>query len=97
MKKHTSSPPLFRPGDIYITPNAQAELTAHGMNPVTLLERHATGDWKDLPPEDARANREAIIGGARIFSSYHITPKIRIWLITEAAQESTTLLTPADY
>lgn len=97
MNIHKSNPPLFRLGDIYITPGAQAELAAHGINPATLLERHVTGDWNDLPPVDARANREAIIGGARIFSSYHITPKIRIWLITEAGQESTTLLTPQDY
>jgi len=49
MKKQNTKPALFRLGDIYITPDAQAALIAHGVNPATLLDRHVTGDWSVEP------------------------------------------------
>jgi hypothetical protein len=60
MKKQEPDPHLFRLGDIYITPGAQAALTAHAVNPATLLDRHVTGDWSNLSPDDIKANRNAV-------------------------------------
>jgi len=84
MTKHKSKPPLFRLGDIYMMPGASAAQTTHAVNPATLLDRHVTGDWSNLSPDDIKANHDAVAGGGRVLSSYRITPKIRIWLITEA-------------
>lgn len=97
MKKPKPKPALFRLGDIYITPGAQAALMAHAVNPATLLDRHVTGDWSNLSPDDIKANRDAVAGGARIFSSYHIAPKIRVWVISEASRASSTILLPEEY
>lgn len=97
MKKQESKPTLFRLGDIYITPGAQAALMAYAVNPTTLLDRHATGDWSNLSSDDIKANHDAVAGGARVFSSYHIAPKFRIWIITEADRASSTILLPEEY
>jgi hypothetical protein len=70
---------------------------AHAVNPATLLDRHVTGDWSNLSPDDIKANHDAVAGGARVFSSYHIAPKIRIWLIKEADRASSTILLPEKY
>jgi hypothetical protein len=94
---HKSNLPLFRLGDIYITPGAQAALTAHAVTPATLLDRHVTGDWSNLSLDDIKANRDAVADGARVFSSYHIAPKVRVWIITEASRASSTILLPEDY
>lgn len=51
---------------------------AHAVNPATLLHRHVTGDWSNPSPDDIKANRDAIAGGSRVFSSYYIAPKIRV-------------------
>ena len=98
MKKQDTKPALFRLGDIFITPGAQAALTAHAVNPATLLDRHVTGDWSNLSPGDIKANRDAVAVGARVLSSYRIAPKIRIWIITEAGDRaSSTILLPEEY
>lgn len=97
MKKQETKSALFRLGDIYITPGAQAALTAHFITPATLLDRHVTGDWSTLSPDDIKANRDAVAGGARVFSSYHIAPTVRIWVITEADRASSTILLPDEY
>ena len=97
MKKQETKPALFRLGDVYITPGAQAALTIHTINPASLLDRHVTGDWSNLSPDDIKANRDAVAGGARIFSSYHIALKIRVWVITEASRASSTVVLPEEY
>jgi hypothetical protein len=97
MKKQGTNPTLFRLGDICITSGAQAALTAHAVNPATLLDRHVTGDWSNLSPGDIKANRDAVADGARVLSSYRIAPKIRIWLITEADRTSSMILLPEEY
>ena len=44
--------PLFALGRVVATPGALALLTPE--EPLTLLQRHASGDWGEVPPEDAR-------------------------------------------
>jgi hypothetical protein len=97
MNKKKSRPPLFALGTIFITPAARDQLARNGIEPMKLLVRHVTGDWGDVPPEDAAANTKALYSGCRILSSYRISEQVRIWVITEALRESTTLLLPDDY
>ncbi|MFD2112120.1 hypothetical protein [Thiorhodococcus fuscus] len=89
--------PLFPIGKVVSTPNACRVLEAYGIAVLTLLLRHVHGDWGDLGPSDARANQEALHGGARLLSSYQIAEGVRVWIITEADRSTTTVLMPEDY
>ena len=64
---------LFPLGRLVATPGALTLLRNAGEDllPV-LLERHQSGDWGDIPPEDARENEVSVRYGFRIISSYRI-------------------------
>lgn len=69
-----------------------------GFRVADYVERHVCGDWREMHAEDARANREAVTEGARIFSSFQLGSSGRvIWVITEADRSATTILLPSDY
>jgi hypothetical protein len=90
-------PYLFRSGKIVSTPGALEALEMNHYRIFTLLLRHLTGDWGDVPAEDAAANREALANGLRILSSYPQPSGARIWIITEADRSATTVLLPEEY
>ena len=87
---------LFPLGRLVATPGALALLTNAGENPAMLLGRHQTGDWGEVPPEDARENDLSIREGFRIISSYAAGEK-RVWIITEWDRSSTCILLPEEY
>lgn len=96
--------PLFNLGQIVVTPGAKRVLAEHNVSPRELLERHVTGDWSEMAPEDREANRRAVLTGGRIFSSYSLTSVVRVWVVTEAADSdddgiraSTCILLPSEY
>jgi hypothetical protein len=89
--------PLFDLGRVVATPGALALLVSAGENPANLLERHASGDWGEVPPEDARENERSLKYGFRILSSYPVGAGERVWVITEADRSSTCLLLPSEY
>ena len=62
----------------------------------TLLERHRSGDWGEVPPEDARENELSVKHGLRIISSYRVAGE-KLWVITERDRSATTLLLPSEY
>lgn len=86
----------FSLGQTVATPGALEILTATGTSPLTLLARHQTGDWGDVPPEDARENELSVREGFRILSSYRVGRE-RLWVITEADRSVTTILRPDEY
>lgn len=80
------------------TPAALALLANAGASPVELLSRHQSGDWGDVPSEDARENELSVEHGFRILSSYPVgITGERVWIITEADRSSTCILLPEDY
>jgi len=86
-------------GQIVATPGA---LAAAATSPSTLLRRHASGDWGDLDAHDRAANDAALRDGSRLLSAYTVAEGIKVWIITEAADDdghraATTLLLPAEY
>jgi hypothetical protein len=90
--------PLFALGLIVATPGALALLEASGVAAADLLGRHRSGDWGDVPGEDARENERSIRYGWRILSSYPVGEDgDRVWIITEADRSSTCILLPEDY
>ena len=69
-----------------------------GVAPVDLLRRHVSGDWGDVPAEDAAENDLSVREGFRILSSYTLPgTDARIWLMTERDRTVTTLLVPEEY
>jgi hypothetical protein len=89
--------PLFPLGTICCTPGAVLKLMRFGADGLQLLARHVTGDFGDLGDEDKASNTAAIAEGGRVFSSYEIAPRVKVWVITEADRSSTTLLLPSEY
>lgn len=90
--------PLFDLGQVVATPGAMALLASAGEKPARLLERHVSGDWGEVPPEDARENERSLKYSWRLVSSYPVgDADERVWVITEADRSSTCLLLPSEY
>ncbi len=91
----------FSLGQIVAKPAALFALEESGQRSDEFLNRHVTGDWGTVSPDDQRANEDALQSGARL-SAYETTLGVKVWVITEAAGEagrraSTCLLLPEDY
>ena len=84
----------FPLGEVVITANAAQHLDTIAVNEA--LRRHASGDWGDLPAEDACENELSLKEGFRLLSAYG-TGERRFWIITEADRSVTTILMPEDY
>ena len=67
------------------------------------IGRHIYRDWGDCGHHDTEVNNDALVNGGRIISVYNLPDHIRIdgqtriWIITEASREYTTVLFPSDY
>lgn len=89
--------PLFELGQVVATTGAYLAMKESGDNPAEYLARHITGDWGNVPPEDAAENELSVREGFRILSSYRLSDGTRIWIITEADRSVTTFLLPEEY
>ena len=88
---------LFPLGRIVATPGAIDLIRSAGEDLLpALLERHRSGDWGEVPEEDARENEYAVRHGFRIVSSYRVAGE-RLWVITAGDRSVTTLLLPSEY
>ena len=87
---------LFSLGKVVTTPGALAFCNERSINPATLLNRHASGDWGDLDTHDTQANVHAIQHDLRVFSVYKFGNE-KLWVISEADRASTCLLLPSEY
>jgi hypothetical protein len=72
------------------------------MSAIGFLQRHVRGDWGDVCPEDRQANDRALIDGTRLLSAHRTSLGEKLWIITEAADDSgqraaTTILQPSEY
>lgn len=98
----TQNKPLFSIGQCVATPGALKEMGKAGQAPSDFLNRHVRGDWGDVCEEDAEANLESLKDGSRLLSSYLLRTGVKIWVLTEAADDhgqraATTLLLPEEY
>ena len=92
----------FRLGQVVATPGALDALETAGQSASEFLTRHAQGDWGTVSREDRAANDASLLDGSRILSAYRLKDQTKIWVLTEAADESgnraaTTLLLPSEY
>ena len=82
------------------TPGALRALEHAGVSPMNLIARHVFGDGGELCAEDQEANRQAVVHGGRVFSSYEVGTgpnTTKVWVITEADRSSTCALLPEEY
>jgi hypothetical protein len=86
---------LFQSGQIVATPGALC-LAEQGIDLLTYLKRHLSGDWGDLCEEDKVENEFSLKNGFRLMSSYDM-PFGKLWIITEADRSVTTFLIPEEY
>jgi len=92
----------FPLGQLVATPGALRALQESGQSPAFFLDKHVQGDWGQVCDEDKRANDQALVDGSRLLSAYRTLRNVRIWVITEAADDdgkraATTLLLPEEY
>ena len=107
MKGTLSKPsgPRFGPGTVLMTPGVMALIDTEKLEfkeVITFFLRHLTGDWGELDEHDRRRNEEALEEGSRLFSAYRSAGGEKLWVITEAvndsgARSSTTVLLPDEY
>ncbi|HUT90282.1 MAG TPA: hypothetical protein VMY37_12350 [Thermoguttaceae bacterium] len=96
------SKPKFHLGQLVATPGALEALQDSGQRPDDFLSRHVQGDWGEVCDEDRTLNDEALIDGSRILSAYRTLKGVKLWVITEAADDrghraATTILLPEEY
>ena len=94
--------PLFKPGRVLATPGALSALKHAGQHASEFLCRHLVGDWGVVGADDQSANDESLRDGSRLLSAYLLSTHVKIWIITEAAddhgdREATTVLLPDEY
>lgn len=94
--------PKFTLGKVVATPAALEALEGSGQSPADFLDRHAVGDYGEVCEEDRQANDEALKDGSRLLSAYRTLKNVRLWIITEAADDqgqraATTILLPDEY
>ena len=96
------SKPDFLIGKLLATPAALEALEEANVDLIDLVERHIAKDWGDLSDDDKRLNDEALHDGSRILSAYILPSDVKVWIITEAADDNgdraaTTALLPEEY
>jgi hypothetical protein len=92
----------FPLGRLAATPGALEAMEASGQTAEFFLARHASGDYGEVNDEDRQLNDEALIHGDRILSAYRTLKGVKVWVITEAADDNghraaTTILLPDEY
>lgn len=94
--------PKFTLGHLLATPGALAALEESNQSPMDFISRHVSGDWGDVCPDDKQLNDQALIDGSRLLSAYKTRNGVKIWIITEATDDTghraaTTILKPEEY
>lgn len=95
--------PKFNLGQLLSTPAALQAMEESGQTPMDFIARHLRGDWGDeLCEEDRRLNDQSLVDGSRILSAYKTCKGVKIWIITEAADDNghrlaSTILLPSEY
>jgi hypothetical protein len=90
-------PVRFSLGRLLITPGAADALEEANQSPQEFLSRHARLEQGELSNEDQRENEFSVSKHLRIFSAFKTAKGEKLWIITEASREYTTLLLPSEY
>lgn len=93
---------LFSPGQLVATPAALEAVRESGDSVLALLRRHLLLEQGELDDHDHAVNKQALVYGTRILSSFKLKSGTTLWIITDGADENgirhcTTVLLPEDY
>jgi len=84
-------------GRLLATPAAVDAIQSAGASIYALVNRHACGDWGDLPEADREQNDLSVVSGRRVLSCYPLGGELKVWIVTEADRSTTTILLPEEY
>lgn len=93
--------PRFNMGSLLATQGALKAMEESNQSPMDFIGRHVGGDWGDVCPDDKQLNDRALIDGSRLLSAYKTRNGVKIWIITEATDDTghraaTTCLLPQE-
>ena len=102
MTTKNTTVPIFPVGQTLATPGALEALEVAGQTTQEFLNRHSRGDWGIVNQQDQQANNASLTDGSRLLSAYRLSTGVKIWIITEAADDTgsraaTTVLLPEEY
>src|SRR5262245_22159819 len=91
--------PTFALGQILVTPGALDAVGQCHQNLLVFLGRHSACDWGEVCEGDHQLNEQALQDGSRLLSAYTTKSGTKLWIITEAADDTgeratTTILLP---
>jgi hypothetical protein len=108
--KPAENKPLFELGRVVATQGVDHIVRRGFLDLQPLLNRHLSGDWGEIAPEDWKLNDDSLnpepdANGesypGRLFSSYDVddtfSGESKIWIITEWDRSVTTILLPSEY
>ena len=108
--KPAENKPLFELGQVVATQGVDHIVRRGFLDLQPLLNRHLSGDWGEIAPEDWKLNDDSLnpepeANGerypGRLFSSYDVddtfSGESKIWIITEWDRSVTTILLPSEY
>lgn len=88
---------MFPLGKLLATTAALDAVEKSNQHPMTYFLKHQQLEQGALGESDWQQNKDAIVNGARVFSSFALPNGEKIWIITESTRELTTLLLPDEY
>lgn len=97
MSRAARSEARFPLGQVLLTPGASEALEEAGQMPHEFLSRHARLEQGELSAEDHKENLFSVDKPLRIFSAFKTANGVKLWVITEATREATTILLPSEY
>jgi hypothetical protein len=86
-----SNPVQFRCGQLVLAPKARSVLQNHSAQTRAYFQRHLSGDWGDVSPRRWSENDSALRNGYALRSSYELSPKWLLEIVTEWDRSTTTL------
>ena len=89
--------PRFELGQVVATPGALQLLQDSCVDPLSLVQKHASGCWGTISQRDAKANEDALLLGDRLLSSYLLPNGGVIWIETSSDRSVTTVLRPDEW
>ncbi len=98
--------PLFGTGEVVVSASALELLTAAGVPPRALIERHVCGDFGLVAGREARENLQAAATGVRVLSRYAVGEPVgeepgggqeEVWVMTHKNRSKTMIFDPREY
>jgi len=91
--------PLFPTGEVSVSRAALDLLTAVGVPPRLLIERHVSGDFGLVVGRAAQENLVAAKTGVRVLSRYALGEDGtgEVWVVTDKTRSRTMLFDPREY